>query len=159
VPAPPFSLVKVHTPTERPNFYSGLVKKIPDARRAKVDERRRTLSVRWREIGRAQQSRCVFFNSPLKSAMELVVAVSQVIRFRTAQLMPQVSQSLDSYTAFILRFGGQTIEPIEHRNCLAILVKDNGNLGHVILIMFVLLRTSVKRSGHFDFSRILERSK
>ena len=45
--------------------------------------------------------------------------------------MPQIPQLLDTDAAFILSFGGQTVQPIEHGNGLAILlIEDNRDPGH-----------------------------
>ena len=44
--------------------------------------------------------------------------------------MPQIPQSLDTDATFILRFGRQTVQPIEYRNGLSILlIEDNRNPG------------------------------
>jgi hypothetical protein len=56
-------------------LYCGLVKKNPDARRARRDERRRTYAVRGSESIECNEADGSFFNSPLKYATQLVVAV------------------------------------------------------------------------------------
>jgi hypothetical protein len=49
--------------------------------------------------------------------------------------MLQIPQPLDADAAFVLGFGGQTVQPIEHGNGLGILlIEDNRNPGHDRLI-------------------------
>jgi hypothetical protein len=67
----------------------------------------------------------------LKPNTQLIDSIAQIVGFRTAQLMSLVSQALYSDPTLVLRFGGETVQPIEHGNGMGILlIKDNRSLGH-----------------------------
>jgi hypothetical protein len=81
----------------------------------------------------------------LKSNSQFVYTIAEKISLRPPQLVPQFRKPLNSDSALVLRFGRQSVEPFQNRDCaVRFAVKDDLTLGHVgfMLADFAKLRKS-----------------
>src|SRR5439155_19640429 len=60
---------------------------------------------------------------------KLINAVPEVIRVRPTEFVSQIPKALDPYAALVQRLAGKTVQPIEYRDCVGILlVEDDSGL-------------------------------
>jgi hypothetical protein len=60
---------------------------------------------------------------------KFINAVPEVIRFRPAEFVSQISEALDPDATLVQHLGWKSVQPIKHWNCVGIfLVEDDPNL-------------------------------